>query len=71
MYAAIEHSVFEYRIEMESVKIHRIVYLAKVSEDELLSCEMLLKKKSAGKRLHDKIVKDFEAMAKSCREEKR
>lgn len=70
MYAAIEHPVFEYRIEMESTKIHRIVYLAKVSEDELLSCELLLKKKSAGKRLHDKIVKDFEAMVKSCRREK-
>ncbi len=69
-YVAVEHPVFGYRIEMESTKIHRIVYLAKVSEEELLSCELLLKKKPAGKRLHDKIVKDFEAMVKSCRQER-
>lgn len=70
MYVAVEHPVFEYRIEMKSTKMHRIVYLAKVSKNELLSCELLLKKKPAGKRLHDKIVKDFEAMVSSCRKEK-
>lgn len=69
-YIAIEHPVFNYRIEMESAKMHRIVYLTKVSEDELLSCELLLKKKPAGKRLHDKIMREFEAMVKSCRWEK-
>lgn len=64
-----EHSVFERRIEMETASTHRIVYIKTISECELLSCELVLKKKMAGKRLHDKIVKDFEAMVSSCRKE--
>ncbi len=69
VYEDVEHSVFEQCIEMETASIKRIVYLKRISEDELFSCELVLKKKPAGKRLHNKIVKDFEAMVKSCREE--
>ena len=63
----VDHPVFEQRIEMETAKVHRIVYLKTVDESELLDCELVIKKKLAGKRLHDKIIKDFEKMVKSCK----
>lgn len=68
---AIKHPIFQYRFDFLTRDVRRILYIRRESEAELLSCELVLKKKTAGKRLHDKIVKDFEAMAKSCREEKR
>jgi len=66
-----EHTVFERRIEMETKALHRIVYVKSVSEFELLSCELVLKKKEAGKRLANRIIKDFEIMVKSCRVKKK
>ena len=66
----VEHPVFEQRIEMKTTSVHRIVYVKRISECELLSCELVLKVKLAGQRLHDKIVKDFETMVSSCRPER-
>lgn len=65
-----EHPVFEQRIEMKTASVHRIVYVKRISECELLSCELVIKVRLAGQRLHDKIVKDFEAMVSSCRAER-
>ena len=63
----ITHSLFELRVEITGEQIHHIIYLKKINDHELLSCELILNIKLSNKKLHTKIVKDFENMVKSCK----
>ena len=63
----VTHSLFELRVEITGEQIHHIIYLKKINDHELLSCELILNIKLSNKKLHTKIVKDFENMVKSCK----
>lgn len=68
-YIPIEHAVFQFRAEISGNNIHRILYLKQIDSEELLSCELTIDTKRAGKRLSNKLVKDFEKLVSSCRVE--
>ena len=65
-YTSIEHSVFQFRAEILGKNVHRVLYLKQIDSSELLSCELTIDTKRAGKRLYNKLIKDFEKLIGSC-----
>lgn len=63
----ISHPVFTLRVEAIGKIIHHIAYLRQIDDTELLSCELEVKIKPAGKRIYAKVLKDYERMVKNCR----
>ena len=61
----VDHPVFEKCIEVTSTQIHHVVYVRQVDEAELLACELVVKRKPAGKRIYNKVLKDFESLLAS------
>lgn len=61
----VDHPVFEKCIEVTSTQIHHVVYVRQVDEAELLACELVVKLKPAGKRIYNKVLKDFESLLAS------
>ena len=66
-YSPTEHEIFEFRAEITGKKTHRIIYLKQMNSEELLSCELTIDTKRAGKRLSTKLIKNFEKLVKSCK----
>lgn len=62
-YKEVRHDIFTHRVEIKNKKICHILYLKKCDENELISCELVMKVKPAGKRLYKKILNDFEELA--------
>ena len=44
-----------------------IIYLKQMDSEELLSCELTIDTKRAGKRLCGKLIKNFEKLVASCK----
>ena len=66
-YSSTEHEIFEFRAEITGEKTHRIIYLKQMDSEELLSCELTIDTKRAGKRLCGKLIKNFEKLVASCK----
>ncbi|MBQ3642698.1 CdiI family contact-dependent growth inhibition immunity protein [bacterium] len=66
-YVVPENTIFEYRADIIGKSIHRILYLKRMDQNELLSCELTVDIKKSGKRLDQKLVQDFEDLVNSCK----
>ena len=62
-----EHGIFKLRAEMKNKNVHRISYLLKIDESELLDCTMELYKPNTRKKLDEKLTGMFEEFARQCK----
>ena len=65
----LEHPVFTHVYVFESSRTYRLTYLKRIEENELLGCELILKKTAAGEALKASVIKEFKKLAGSCRME--
>ena len=64
---SVEHGIFKLRAEMKNKSIHRISYLLRIDESELLDCTMELYKPNSRKKLDEKLSSLFEEFARQCK----
>lgn len=58
--------IFKIRAEMKNKSVHRISYLLRIDESELLDCTMELHKPNTRKKLDEKLTAMFEEFARKC-----
>lgn len=63
----IEYGIFKLRAEMRNKSIHRISYLLRIDESELLDCTMELRKPNSRKKLDEKLTDLFEKFVRQCK----
>ena len=62
-----QNKLFSLRVEMKNKNVHRISYLAKLDESELLECTMELKSPNRRKKLDERLSEMFEEFAFKCK----
>ena len=63
---SVEHGIWGLRAEMKNKSVHRISYLLRIDESELLDCTMELHKPNTRKKLDEKLTGLFEEFARKC-----
>ena len=64
---SVEYGIWGLRAEMKNKSVHRISYLLRIDESELLDCTMELHKPNTRKKLDEKLTGLFEEFARKCR----
>lgn len=64
----VEHPLFTHAYLFETSKKYRITYLKQLSEDELLGCELILRKSGGDEAWKEQMIAEFKRFAGSCRE---
>ncbi|MCH5348142.1 MAG: hypothetical protein J1E40_02360 [Oscillospiraceae bacterium] len=62
-----QNDLFSLRVEMKNKNVHRISYLTKIDESELLECTMELKSPKRRKKLDERLTAMFEEFAAKCK----
>ncbi len=62
-----EHEIFKIRAEMINKNIHKIVYYKEFDENDIFTCEMVVKQPNRRKKTDEKLTKMFEVFVSKCR----
>ena len=65
---AVDHPLFTHAYLFETPKKYRITYLKQLGEQELLGCELILRKSGGDDAWKAKMIEEFKRLAGSCRE---
>lgn len=62
-----DQGIFNLWVELKNKSVHKVSYFKKMSDDLLLECSLELQQPNKRKKLDEKITKEFEEFAVSCR----
>ena len=65
----IQFGIFELRVEIKNISVHKISYFRKMSDDLLLESSMELHNPNKRKKLDENLTKEFEEFTASCKSE--
>lgn len=66
-YQELSNDFYDYFIDITGKCVRKIMYIKKIDESELFSCEVIIRIENLKSATISKTIRDFEKMAKSCK----